>query len=188
MTAQSQSLSWRWVSYNTGRFTCQRTISDVLSAIKGSVVALQGTGLSLRVISYNGAHSTMFTRSEGYLLYQWPWGTGKYTNNNCGVALALDAKRVFPHHVVQTYQPLDALQRRAGALRAKCRGCCDFGFCVLYRPVNPDDNKLWLEHRCPHLPFPSHLVFLVGSHADLREDPHRPTRGIKNLGPPPTER
>ena len=140
VTAQSQSLSWRFISC-TGRLTCQRTISDVLSAIKGSVVALQGTGLSLRKLSYDGAHSIMFTRSEGYLIYQWPWGTGKYTNNNCGVALALDTKRFSPHHVVQTYQPPDALQGRAGALRVKCKGCCDFWFCVLYCPVNPRDRQ-----------------------------------------------
>ena len=83
----------------------------------------------------------MFTRSEGYLLYQWPWGTGKYTNNNCGVTLALDTKRFSSHHVVQTYKPPDALQGRAGALRVKCKGCCDFWFCVLYCPVNPRDRQ-----------------------------------------------
>eukprot|EP00972_Heterocapsa_arctica_P104937 15465705-Heterocapsa_arctica.AAC.1 len=113
--AMYRPLSWRFITYNTGRLTSTRTIGDLLSKLKGTVVALHGTGYREHFQDSKGRVLTQ--RQEGYHTYQWPWNKGNYSNSSCGVGLALDTQRFSLSHVLQVYTPPTHLGGRAGALR-----------------------------------------------------------------------
>eukprot|EP00972_Heterocapsa_arctica_P111956 16429050-Heterocapsa_arctica.AAC.1 len=116
MTAQvdcmsGQPLFWRLISYNAGRFSSKRSIGDILHELRGTVVALQGTGLAAE-----GLQDYSVSECEGYHLFQWPWKPGKFTNAHCGIAIALHARRFPRVSVTRIYTPPRDLLGRAGAL------------------------------------------------------------------------
>eukprot|EP00972_Heterocapsa_arctica_P073685 10880959-Heterocapsa_arctica.AAC.1 len=110
-------LSWQLTTYNCGRQISTRTTGDLLSKLKGTVVALQRTEYREHVHDSKGR--VLPQRQEGYR-YQWPQNKGDYSNSSCDVALALDTRRSSLPYVVQVYTPPVHLGGRAGALQL-CR-------------------------------------------------------------------
>ena len=121
----------------------KRSIDEILNVLQRThVIGIQGTRRPL-CKALPGEEPRRVTKRvvRGFLLFEWPYGKGRYTNCACGVAIALRNDHFHFKHVQKVYVPPPAIQGRCGAVRVRKNGCFDFTPIVLYQPVEPNDHK-----------------------------------------------
>ena len=154
-------LPWRFLSYNSGNTTLQRTLGDILWQLDASAIGLQGTGVKMPRFEQREARPQCKCWVQGrYQIYSWPWADTDMSNSSCGAAVALNRKRFAPGTVTHVWCTSFQLQGRAGAVRVRKNGLYDFAFITIYAPTRRlrgaqaimRELMLWLEDVLGGLP------------------------------------
>ena len=121
-------LSWVAISYNCQCLTQPTRLQFIQQQLKPDILALQGTREAPRQHPNTGAVETNWNDTNGaFRTWHWTRPPEMAATYPCGVAISLRQQRCLRGVRSECQTPTDPMiQGRAGILRLKRRGICDF--------------------------------------------------------------
>lgn len=129
---------WLSVSYNCQALTARRPLETILTELSPDLLGLQGTRRAPPYVPERRPEHRPAVEQQsvqGYRVWRWARPFSASATDPRGVSLAIRSKRCGSHPRITTDQPCDVdLQGRAGYVRIRASGQCDFACIVLYLP------------------------------------------------------